>query len=286
VDLAGISYVPASHQISTKDDRPAEILVLHSMECPADDRHVQNWVRSLSTPVGSAYYAHYYLGPTVEYLVAELGRTVPHVGNGNKVRGRWTLGIEQAGYASFSRAEWIASGLPRQTASLVASLIAAGHGAPVWLSPSDLLRPGVRGVTSHNNMRIAFGGTSHTDPGENYPYDLVLAASVAPTPPEVLTMAGFAEAVEQNQDSRWEQFKVESGALRDRWQTVVGGSFSGWASIDTTQSWVAGSLRPHRANDGRINVWGQRVSDGSTMVVWQINPNGAGGWSPPAVFPA
>lgn len=176
-------YVAASHQSGGIQTAKAEIIVIHSMECPADDLHVTNWVQSLATPGGSKYFAHFYCGPTVTYRVAPLGRVVPHVGGGNMVRGVWTLGIEQAGYASFTRQQWIDSHVLDQSGPLVASLIADGHGAAVWLTPEQLKTPGVRGVTSHNNMRVAFGGTSHTDPGPNYPIDLLLAyAGGAPKP--------------------------------------------------------------------------------------------------------
>lgn len=144
-------------------------------------------MRSLGTAGGSVDYAHFYAGPTVLYQVAKLGDTVNHVGGGNSVRGRWTLGIEQAGRGGdgptgpqFTRQQWLDCGIvTRQTAPLITSLIRAGHGAPVWLSPADLDKPGVRGITSHNNMRVAFGGTSHTDPGANYPVDVLMSAVTA-----------------------------------------------------------------------------------------------------------
>ena len=178
MDLSSISYIPARNGAhGPVDNRPAEIIVMHSMQCPADALHVTNWVQSLSSPAGGPYFAHYYTGPGVTYRVAPLGRTVWHCGNGNNVRGLWTLGVEQGGYAEWSRQQWIDSGALNTATPLVAALIAAGHGANRWLEIADLAVPGVRGVTSHNNMSHAFGGSDHTDPGPNYPHDLLLAPS-------------------------------------------------------------------------------------------------------------
>lgn len=179
-NLGAIPFLPSSHLSGRIDPRPAEIIVMHSMECPAEAGRATNWAKSLASPTGSKSFAHYQTDPRTVVQSAELGRTCPHVGNGNRVRGRWTLGIEQAGYAAFSRQQWINSGALNTSKPLVEALIAAGHGAARWLSPADLKVPGVRGVTSHNNMRIAFGGTTHTDPGDNYPHDLLLATVAAP----------------------------------------------------------------------------------------------------------
>ena len=182
MDLNQISYVPAANGPSNApvSSQNADIIVMHSMECPPDDGHVTNWVKSLATPQGGQYYAHYYLGPKVTYRVAPLGRILWHCGNGNSVNGLWTLGVEQSGYASMDAASWVSSGVLNNAKDLVASLIAAGHGENRWLEPDQLKIPGIRGVSSHNNMRIAFGGTDHTDPGAQYPHDLLLAESPPP----------------------------------------------------------------------------------------------------------
>lgn len=211
VDLRQVSFLPASHLRGSIDSRPAEIIVMHSMECPPTAGRAVNQAKSLASPSGGPYFAHYYTDPANILRVAELGRTVPHVGGGNEVRGRWTLGVEQAGNSAdlkdsaghvyrtaMTRQEWIDAGTLKTAGPLVAALVAAGHGAARWLSVADLGKPGARGITGHNEMRQAFGGTSHTDPGEAYPRDLLLAYCTDPNPhpedddmaPPVLMQAG------------------------------------------------------------------------------------------------
>jgi hypothetical protein len=139
------------------------------------------------------------------------------------------------------------------------------------------------GLHTHRNVP----GNTHTD----MPIDLAyisarLTGSSGSVPPEVLAVAGQSEAVAQNQDGRWECFKVESTALRDSWQTTVGGSFSGWATVDSTQPWQVGSLVAVQDNSGRINVWGRKVGTDERLLRYQLMPNGGTGWSPTVVFPA
>lgn len=44
--------------------------------------------------------------------------------------------------------------------------------------------PRIKGFYSHNDMRLAWGGTTHTDPGPNFPWDkLVAAVKAALAPP-------------------------------------------------------------------------------------------------------
>jgi N-acetylmuramoyl-L-alanine amidase/Putative peptidoglycan binding domain len=87
-----------------------------------------------------------------------------------------SIGIEQAGYAKQTRDEWLDPyGL--KMLRLVARLIRVESerwSIPlVWLSP-DELRLGGRGLCTHNDVRLAFGQTTHVDPGPNYPKDVVL----------------------------------------------------------------------------------------------------------------
>lgn len=95
--------------------------------------------------------------------------------------------LELAGRARQSRAEWLdpygtamlrgpaASWLRRKSELYVIPL--------VYLTAAMLRsqqRP--RGVTTHNEVRIAYGLTSHTDPGKGFPMDVLLDAARQGTP--------------------------------------------------------------------------------------------------------
>lgn len=89
-----------------------------------------------------------------------------------------SIGIELVGYAKQTTVDWLddfsVAMLRDQAAPLVRD-IAATYGIPlVWLSVADLLA-GKHGITSHNNVSLAFKQSTHTDPGGNFPIDQFMA---------------------------------------------------------------------------------------------------------------
>ena len=48
---------------------------------------------------------------------------------------------------------------------------AAKYGIPLQRRTVAELKAWQPGITSHNDLRLAFGGTTHTDPGPNFPWD-------------------------------------------------------------------------------------------------------------------
>jgi hypothetical protein len=105
------------------------------------------------------------------------------------------LHIEQSGHAAWSVAEWLShESMIDRCAFKVAEWCAKFDIPAVWLSVADLVaapgfpQPSPKGITSHANVTAAFGQSTHTDPGPNYPYDLFMAKVKAflnpPPPPE------------------------------------------------------------------------------------------------------
>jgi hypothetical protein len=77
--------------------------------------------------------------------------------------------IEQCGYSAWSKAQWMLHLPTIYRAAYKASLRVQEHNIPpVWLTVADL-KAGKKGITSHNNISLAFRESSHTDPGPNYP---------------------------------------------------------------------------------------------------------------------
>lgn len=110
-----------------------------------------------------------------------------------------SIGIEQSGFARQSRAEWLdeysKSNLAR-TAARTAELAVRFQLPLVYLSVPDL-RAGKQGLTSHNNVSIAWGQSSHTDPGGAYPWDVVV-----PTTREGARLISSPLAVKEFQKSK------------------------------------------------------------------------------------
>lgn len=177
------------------------IIVCHSTESamgPGTARAVASYLSRRTD--GSV---HYVVGP--DQIIPMVPETNISWGAGNVNPS--ALHVEFCGRAAFTRAEWTTpDGLAmlRLGGALIAD-IAARHGIPLrWLTDSQLLAAwkglGPGGLTTHAQCTRVIGGTTHTDPGPNYPTDLLLeyakggaAATKPPTVPEEDDMP-FTEA--------------------------------------------------------------------------------------------
>lgn len=88
--------------------------------------------------------------------------------------------IEQAGYAAWTRSEWMIHKTMLQRAAYKAALHANLFKIPLrWVGPIGL-RLGRKGVTTHRDVSYAWpvqarAAGFHTDPGPNYPKDEFMA---------------------------------------------------------------------------------------------------------------
>lgn len=97
-----------------------------------------------------------------------------HVGpNGNGLY----IGYEFCGMAGWSVAQWNAPenlAMIRGAAPHIADDLKA-IGAPArWLSLTQVAQR-QKGLLTHNDVRLALGGTTHSDPGPNFPYAFLLS---------------------------------------------------------------------------------------------------------------
>jgi hypothetical protein len=96
-----------------------------------------------------------------------------------------SIGIEHAGYARQSAAEWAdpySEAMLRLSAALTADLC-IHHSLPVAFVPAAGLLRGERGITTHAEVSKAWRQTNHTDPGPNFPmahYLNLVREAVAP----------------------------------------------------------------------------------------------------------
>jgi hypothetical protein len=96
---------------------------------------------------------------------------------GGREINRSSIGIEHAGYARQTEAEWLdAYGLAmlERSAELVAQLCVRHQIPPVRLDPAALVR-GEKGICGHVDCTKATGVGSHWDPGPGFPWDWYMA---------------------------------------------------------------------------------------------------------------
>jgi len=167
------------------------LIVVHSAETPLKAGYANsiavNWFGKSATTS-----AHFMVDP-VE-TIRMLSDNVVSYAVGPKANG-FTLNVEQAGYARFSRADWTTpDGLAqhKRVGALVRELCDT-RGIPLRWATDQQIRDAARGIPGgicfHNDIHRVLGGTTHTDPTPHYPGDLMMAAAVggapiAPTPQE------------------------------------------------------------------------------------------------------
>jgi len=113
---------------------------------------------------------------------------------GNRPGNRRGINWELCGFAAQTRAQWL-DAFGRAMFGRMVPIIqsdAAKYGIPLVRRTVAELRAWVPGVTSHNDLGLAFGGTDHTDPGVNFPWDVFMATLTGAAPPRPLEDRMFA----------------------------------------------------------------------------------------------
>jgi len=153
-------------------------IVIHSTESPNHKGSARNVAYYFSKPIDDE------LPPSVQCTVDdyECYRSlpddyIPWAAPPFNSRG---LHVEQCGYAKWSRAEWLAHRATIDHAALLSARWSIAYSIPLlWLTVAGC-KAHRSGITSHRNVSLAFGKSTHSDPGDptenkHYPYDYFMA---------------------------------------------------------------------------------------------------------------
>jgi hypothetical protein len=188
-DHPELLLVQARYYTKGRADGPPLWIVIHDMEASETRTRAEDTAQYFATmPDGRQVSSHYTADNDSIVACVRLGDVAWTVGNrpGNYRGINWEL----SGFASQTRAQWL-DDFGRAMLNRIAPYIrsdAARFSIPLRrCSVADLqaFRPG---ITCHNDLRLAFGGTTHTDPGPNFPWDYLFAALLE-TPQEDNDMA-------------------------------------------------------------------------------------------------
>lgn len=168
---------------------PTQLLVNHSGECPLKGGYAQsltNW--SNTTPVEASW--HWFSDPIA--IVSQVNPLFAawHASEANPM----SEGFEQAGYARFTREEWLTSDGKSSIdnhAWILVQRMKANDIPHVWLTTAQVtaITSGrdrtTKGLCNHRQI----DPESRTDPGDNYPFDYLderirVHLGTAPTPVE------------------------------------------------------------------------------------------------------
>lgn len=153
---------------------PTQLLVLHSAECPLMPGYAQSLTEwAITSNVVASW--HRFIGPDSRVYMIEDRYAAWHASEANPM----SIGWEQAGYARYSRAEWLTPNglLLMESLAYDMAQVAIRDGIPArWLTDDE-----VTAVTTYGNRSIKgfclhrqIDPETRTDPGNGYPYDLLM----------------------------------------------------------------------------------------------------------------
>jgi N-acetyl-anhydromuramyl-L-alanine amidase AmpD len=175
-DHPELRFVQAAGYTPGRPDGKPLWIVIHDMEASETSRTAENTAAYFANPGdGRNVSSHYTVDNDSVVQCVLLKDSAWTVGNrpGNNRGINWEL----SGFASQSRAQWLDDfGLAMfgQIRPILRS-DAAKFGIPLTRRTVAELKAWKPGITSHNDLRLAFGGTTHTDPGPNFPWDVFLS---------------------------------------------------------------------------------------------------------------
>lgn len=143
------------------------LVVLHDMEAAESTKTAENVAAWFAGPHAPMASAHFNCDSDTVVQSVRMSDTAFHAPGANQDG----IGIEMAGYAKQTAAEWadpFSTAMLARVAQLVAA-ICAKHELPIAYVDEAGLLGGLAGVTTHAAVSKAFKKSTHTDPGANFP---------------------------------------------------------------------------------------------------------------------
>lgn len=173
--VSPVINMPNTEKHSGVSGLPTQLLVNHSGECPLRGGYAQSLTQWANVPLsqgGPEASWHWFSDPIAIVSMVDPNFAAWHASEANPL----SEGFEQAGYARFSREEWLTAEGRKSIdnhAWILAQRMQANGIPHKWLSTWE-----VEQVTKYGNRSIK-GLCNHrqidpetrTDPGDNYPFD-------------------------------------------------------------------------------------------------------------------
>ena len=190
--VSGIPYVQGRNSYKDSDSRKYGIAI-HNTSNNATDSDEASYATRRTDGVS----AHFYVDADSVTQSLDTDAVAGHAGSyeGNQN----AIAVEITGTNDKSRAWWLSNVAWDQLGRVLAQVIRHhwpdGSFKVRRASIADMeANPKVKALYGHNDMRQAWGGTTHTDPGPNFPWDrLISAVNAALTEGEDMTQEESAK---------------------------------------------------------------------------------------------
>ena len=156
-----------AYHVSAGSNLPVNRLVVHDEEYPVSIHSAED-IANYFAGSSSGGSAQYVFDQDSEQHCVHDGAIAWHA-----PPNAHSIGGEMDGYSRFTSADWQTPGSQgslRRCAARFAELCLRFSIPIRWLEVADLkANPSVKGITSHNNVSLAFRQSDHTDPGTQFP---------------------------------------------------------------------------------------------------------------------
>lgn len=151
-------------------------IVAHDEEIPVGPATAENVACYFrDRPVGAYGSAHFVVDSTSEQHCVPEGLAAYHA---PPLSTMGSIGVEQDGYAHFTRADWLTSPSKWTLARFAARTaeLCVRHNIPAVKLSVSQLAAGRPGIVEHRDVNAVFGQSNHWDCGYAYPWEAVLPA--------------------------------------------------------------------------------------------------------------
>lgn len=219
-DHPELAFVQARYYQKGRPSGAPLWIIAHTMEAGESSTRAENTAAYFANPGdGRVVSSHYCADNNSIVCCVKLADTAFTVGNIGNQRG---INWEFSGFAAQTGAQWgdVFSMAMLERSAPYWALDAARFRIPIERRTVTELRAMRPGLTTHNDLRLAFGGTTHTDPGANFPW------------PQFIDMIGGATvALEQELNDYVLKYLPESGntspaqrRIRSAWRGLITGT--------------------------------------------------------------
>jgi N-acetyl-anhydromuramyl-L-alanine amidase AmpD len=168
--VSGIPYVQGRNSYADADGTKYAIAI-HNTSNNATAEAEASYATRRTDGVSAHFYAD------ADSVIQSLDTAARAGHAGNSEGNQHAVAVEIRGFNAWSRQTWLDSVAWSLLGRVLADVCRA-YGIQVRRASVAEMQsnPRVRAVYSHDDMRRAWGGTDHTDPGGNFPWDRLFAA--------------------------------------------------------------------------------------------------------------